>query len=206
VLTVHLLAISRTRISCHDALERTACAPFREVHHRLCRPAGGMKQLSMPGRQQVAPLRYALSGSQGHFEGDNSPGQLCPGKKNCHPDRSVSRWRDLLLISPVASASSAKKYLFLLRKAHEVHRNHQIPQEIGGRTRAMTGGQAAEAAGPGLGSPKLKIIAKKHRILCRFMKRPALVAFPHYREPTILWMKSQPESFRPANSAPLPLT
>ncbi len=28
--TTHLLAISRTRISYHDALERTACAPFRE--------------------------------------------------------------------------------------------------------------------------------------------------------------------------------
>ena len=30
MLTVHFLAISRTRISCHDALEGTACAPFRE--------------------------------------------------------------------------------------------------------------------------------------------------------------------------------
>ena len=28
--TVHFLAISRTRISCRDALQRTACAPFRE--------------------------------------------------------------------------------------------------------------------------------------------------------------------------------
>jgi len=29
-LSSHFLAISRTRISCLDALERTACAPFRE--------------------------------------------------------------------------------------------------------------------------------------------------------------------------------
>ena len=30
MLTVHFLAISRTRISYLDALERTTCAPFRE--------------------------------------------------------------------------------------------------------------------------------------------------------------------------------
>jgi hypothetical protein len=29
----HTLAISRTRISCHDALKRTTCAPFRRERH-----------------------------------------------------------------------------------------------------------------------------------------------------------------------------
>jgi hypothetical protein len=56
--------------------------------------------------QQVPPLRCAPVGMTNYLR-KMILGTSSHLQQNCHPDRSVAQWRDLLLISPVASASPA---------------------------------------------------------------------------------------------------
>jgi hypothetical protein len=73
VLTVHFLAISRTRISCHDALERTACALFREERRMKFTEATKFHRKSRGEPQPDRECQYKKNQDRFRpFHGDNT--------------------------------------------------------------------------------------------------------------------------------------
>jgi hypothetical protein len=122
----------RTRISCNAAPPVAACAAFRKVVHRRCRPAGyetghfssGRKCNKSPGAPSFALF----------CEGWDTT-NLDTDRRVSHPLQRAQRMgHPPFVVLPAMQSTNGGfiENLFLIRKPHEVRQRHAARQEIRG--------------------------------------------------------------------------